>query len=1057
MLLIAATCLLYLSSANGQASTAGVAGFPNQPNNVGIDYLGWDITVNNPLIIKNEADHPIRFYTNAGNGVTPNNQRMIIDQEPGHVGIGWNHSPGDDVLDILPDVPNTGYGINHVTVLHNSGSQNIFAGENAGRNIGTGFSNSFFGMDAGVQNMRMGANTYIGWCAGRNFDRAENTFVGSRSGENNQGQANTFMGVLSGTNNEGEANTFIGTSTGNVNTGNGNTFLGHHSGTNFSRGDFNVFSGFETGLNSAGNQNVYSGYQAGMINEADFNVFIGSQSGINKTSGGENTFVGFNTGNSIIYGTLNTFLGANSGSGLATMLNNASALGANATVLNDNSMILGDNHINVGIGLSGVAGGPLRKLHIQDDSIPQLRLSFKYDPQVNIGIWTDFQTTSKGDLYIHPVSNVGGAGSALGRFVGINTSAPQNTLEINSSPGISPTPSGLRFTNLKSNSPNDITPNGRVLTVDLFGNVVITDDLGGVNSTCATADIVARFDNTGNLLQCSDIYNNAASPNNRIGLFTTDPRLKFQCESTAFFTINHVTPATANYGLYHPNSAVIIDSKNNEALSILHSGSSGNKDLFRIYGDDNTQYHLRIKGTTTGSAISNSVTFDHEDNGTNVSSWMAYNALQHITLFKDDFNTNPVPNTNLGFNYLNASAASSKVYVEAQTPVGYINNNMNFGLTAGNTNTQVNTTVYAGILGYCNGSRGAGAANIGGMFYAKGAHTKNYAVQGIASSLDSTGGGVENVAGYFLTNIYGKNNRGVYCESIGGFATNYGIYAKVNSSICQNTPNGQPPMCSSAAGFFNGAVYTTEDYYQTSDSTLKQNITAVYQTDTLLKNISVYSFTYDTLNAYDINLEKGTHYGLISQQVQQVFPSMVKSFIQPEQYDSSGNVIIQQKNILALNYSEFIPLLIAGYKHQSTINDSLRQNIHTLQSRLDSLIIAVANCCNAPMLNQNPNGNEKSIELENTPPAIILNQNDPNPFAENTTITWSIPPQGNQTFNAMLVFYNTDGSILKTVKINETGNGTLLVYGSKLSSGIYSYSLVVNGKTIETKRMMKLK
>ncbi len=716
-----------------------------------------------------------------------------------------------------------------------------------------------------------------------------------------------------------------------------------------------------------------------------------------------------------------------------------------------------------GIGNFNVLGvEPVRRLEILDmnEEAPQLRLTFTPDPQVNNGIWTDFQTTSRGDLFIHP------SAAAQDRYVGINELSPGNTLEINSgitAPLGTRQPAGLRFTNLNTNSqpqPTSWPINNRcVLSVDDNGDVVLVNDVGGgsVNSNCATADIVARFDNTGNLLQCSDIYNNAASPNNRIGLFTTDPRLKFQCESTAFFTINHVTPATANYGLYHPNSAVIIDSKNNEALSILHSGNSGNKDLFRIYGDDNTQYHLRIKGTTTGSAISNSVTFDHEDNGTNVSSWMAYNALQHITLFKDDFNTNPFPNTNLGFNYLNASAASSKVYVEAQTPVGYANNNMNFGLTAGNTNTQVNTTVYAGILGYCNGSRGAGAANIGGMFYAKGAHTKNYAVQGIASSLDNTGGGVENVAGYFLTNINGDNNKGLYCESLGGTATNYGIYAKVNSSICQNTPIGQPPMCSSAAGFFNGAVYTTEDYYQTSDSTLKQNITAVYQTDTLLKNISVYSFTYDTLNAYDINLEKGTHYGLISQQVQQVFPSMVKSFIQPEQYDSSGNVIIQQKNILALNYSEFIPLLIAGYKHQSTINDSLIQNIQTLQSRLDSLIIAVANCCNAPMLNQNPNGNEKSIELENTPPAIILNQNDPNPFAENTTITWSIPPQGNQTFNAMLVFYNTDGRILKTVKINETGNGTLLVYGSKLSSGIYSYSLVVNGKTIETKRMMKLK
>ncbi len=134
-------------------------------------FLGWDGTGTNQgnLEIRNDFDDKIDFFTNGA-------QRATILNN-GHVGIGLNHSPGNDVLDILPDVPNTGYGINHVTVLHNSGSQNIFAGENAGKNIGTGFSNSFFGMDAGVQNIRMGANTYIGWCAGRNFDRAENTFI----------------------------------------------------------------------------------------------------------------------------------------------------------------------------------------------------------------------------------------------------------------------------------------------------------------------------------------------------------------------------------------------------------------------------------------------------------------------------------------------------------------------------------------------------------------------------------------------------------------------------------------------------------------------------------------------------------------------------------------------------------------------------------------------------------------------------------------------------------------------------------------------------------------
>lgn len=182
---------------------------------------------------------------------------------------------------------------------------------------------------------------------------------------------------------------------------------------------------------------------------------------------------------------------------------------------------------------------------------------------------------------------------------------------------------------------------------------------------------------------------------------------------------------------------------------------------------------------------------------------------------------------------------------------------------------------------------------------------------------------------------------------------------------------------------------------------------------------------------------------------------MVRNFIQPAEYDSSGTIVSQQKNIQAVNYTEFIPLLIAGYKSQAKEIDTLTSQLTTLQSRLDSLVMAVASCCNAPLLNQNNSSNQQTIELDNTP-AIILG-NDPNPFAENTTISWNIPQQDTETINAMLVFYNQNGSILKSVKIHKAGAGSLLVYGNNLSSGTYSYSLVINGKTIETKRMMKIK
>ena len=684
---------------------------------------------------------------------------------------------------------------------------------------------------------------------------------------------------------------------------------------------------------------------------------------------------------------------------------------------------------------------PSRRLEVLDmgEQEPQLRLTYTPDANVNNGIWTDFQTTSSGDLFIHPWRN------GNNQFVGINTSNPTNTLEINSNtPYVAGATgnSGLRFTNLRFGSLENSSYTGKVLSVDNNGNVILVRDIGGgsVNSTCTTQDIVARFDNTGNVIQCSDIYNNAsATLNNRIGLFTTTPQYKFQVEGTALFTRNHITTpfGLTVHGQNNP-PAVMIESKDDEGLSILHSATTSPnvKDQMKIYGDGNRQYHLRMVGTPTGNSTPNSITFDHEDNGGSVNSWMGYNTLSRITVMKDDFNSNPVPASPAGI-VLGYAVYASKFFVEAQTPT-YAGNYMVYGLTAGNTNSN-SEKYHAGVFGYSSGSRIGQVSNKGAMFYATGASGSN------TSSLGSNIG----VEARAISTSTFTDSYGVYTTALGGQHTNYGIYSLVKGSGCANG------SCTSAAGFFNGAVYTTQNTYFTSDSSLKQNITFIGHKDTLLNHIPVYSFNYDTLNNYGLNLETGTHYGVLAHEVKQVLPQMVRNFIQPAEYDSSGTIVSQQKNIQAVNYTEFIPLLIAGYKSQAKEIDTLTNQLTTLQSRLDSLVMAVASCCNAPLLNQNNSSNHQTIELDNTP-AIILG-NDPNPFAENTTINWNIPQQDTKTINAMLVFYNQNGSILKSVKIHQAGAGSLLVYGNNLSSGQYSYSLVVNNKVVKTKQMVKVK
>ncbi len=91
------------------------------------------------------------------------------------------------------------------------------------------------------------------------------------------------------------------------------------------------------------------------------------------------------------------------------------------------------------------------------------------------------------------------------------------------------------------------------------------------------------------------------------------------------------------------------------------------------------------------------------------------------------------------------------------------------------------------------------------------------------------------------------------------------------------------------------------------------------------------------------------------------------------------------------------------------------------------------------------------MELNNSQ-TTVLEQNSPNPYAERTSINYYLP---DNTGKAEILFYNTQGKLIKSVELVNKGKGTLNVFAADLSSGIYTYTLLVDGKAIETKKMVK--
>jgi len=58
------------------------------------------------------------------------------------------------------------------------------------------------------------------------------------------------------------------------------------------------------------------------------------------------------------------------------------------------------------------------------------------------------------------------------------------------------------------------------------------------------------------------------------------------------------------------------------------------------------------------------------------------------------------------------------------------------------------------------------------------------------------------------------------------------------------------------------------------------------------------------------------------------------------------------------------------------------------------------------------------------------------------------------SISAMLCIYNMSGMQIKSISIPEKGYGTITINGSDLQAGMYLYMLIVDGKEVDTKRMI---
>jgi hypothetical protein len=153
--------------------------------------------------------------------------------------------------------------------------------------------------------------------------------------------------------------------------------------------------------------------------------------------------------------------------------------------------------------------------------------------------------------------------------------------------------------------------------------------------------------------------------------------------------------------------------------------------------------------------------------------------------------------------------------------------------------------------------------------------------------------------------------------------------------------------------------------------------------------------------------------------------------------NASGDVILVNDNTVVAS-----PAYEQQVESRMTNNDA---KIAMLENRIREMEIALASCCNA-------------YEQRSAAPAALnehalMEQNEPNPFSERTTIGYLVPQAA---ADAMIKIFTSGGTELKSFRVNP-GKGNICFEAGELGPGIYVYSLFVDGRQVDTKWMMLTK
>lgn len=222
--------------------------------------------------------------------------------------------------------------------------------------------------------------------------------------------------------------------------------------------------------------------------------------------------------------------------------------------------------------------------------------------------------------------------------------------------------------------------------------------------------------------------------------------------------------------------------------------------------------------------------------------------------------------------------------------------------------------------------------------------------------------------------------------------------------------------------------------FNPSDRTLKRDIEPIENALEMVSQLKGYTYEYRREERPELNLPKGRRYGFITQEVQTVMPSIVR-----QADDING----KPTDFQVMEYDAIIPVLAEAINMQQDIIADLEKQNDALEARLARLEALILKDGATKTGSSSMNS---ALDIAN---GVELGQNRPNPSNGTTVIEYTLPKD---MTNASLVVFDLNGREMSSQRINDQ-NGTVELNTRNWSSGVYLYTVVVDGRTVARKKM----